>query len=165
MELTKLDRTLLGELAHIPFDDQIFEKLAEKLSISSSTVIERLSRLKERGFVRRWGVHINTRTLGYQSALVALVAETSQIELIREWVNAEDGVSHCYTRALKELNGTPSEKPLSKFNVWLTLTSVNQKSFTKKIENLKSFCGLEESELLLLPAQQKFKLRFDFVPQ
>lgn len=165
LRLTELDRSILKGLRNATFDDQILVKLASELSIQPSVVIQRLSELKERGLIRRWGVHINSHALGYRSALIALAAKDAQIKSIREWVEQEEGVSHCYTRVLKDQSGKLSNHRLSTFNVWLTLASINHEVFDQKIVELKESIGLDDSSVLLLPTQQKFKLRFDIVPE
>ena len=46
-----------------------FLKIAEQLDISNSLVHQRISKLKSRGIIERFGIHINQQSLGYNTGV------------------------------------------------------------------------------------------------
>lgn len=161
MLLTDLDSAIIKKLQDAPFSDNIFTELADQISISLSLLLERLRDLKERGIIRRWGVYLNSRVLGYKSALLALRLPEKKLELLKEWVKQEKGVTHCYTRRFINISGSIGNHELTNYNIWLTLTCLNSELFQRKVNHLQKELQINDESILILPAQKKFKLRVD----
>jgi DNA-binding Lrp family transcriptional regulator len=68
MDLSEQDRNLLEALAPgLPLDPRPYARLGEKLGLGEDQVIAALRRLVETGIVKRFGVIVNHRRLGYRA--------------------------------------------------------------------------------------------------
>ena len=68
MELTSTDRRLLAALANgLPLTPAPYADLGAAVGLSEQEVLTRLSRLRESGAIRRFGVIVKHRALGYRA--------------------------------------------------------------------------------------------------
>jgi len=57
-----------------------FSKIAEKLDISNSLVHQRISKLKSKGIIERFGIRINQQALGYNTGVyMGIVLKEAQL--------------------------------------------------------------------------------------
>ena len=135
--MDNIDGMLLNEIQFgIEINNRPFKNIASKLNISEDDVVLRLNKLKENGYIRRFGGMFNSDKLGFESTLVAMKVE-NDIENIAKIVNEYDGVTHNYQRD-------------DSYNIWFTLIAstqeeienilneIKEKTKVKKILNLKS---------------------------
>lgn len=162
LPLTEQDIVIIHALQGTTFNDDLFTNIATHLSISPNKLLEKLKDLKKRGILRRWGVFLNSRTLGYNSALIALQIPENKIEKLENWIKNEKGITHCYVRRFFNKDGSVSNHELASFNIWLTLTSLNKTYFHHKVNRLQRELEIDNNLILILPSQKKFKLRFSY---
>ena len=161
-----IDWKILKSLSGLQLKDNIFDELGKDLGLSSSDLVKRISSLKKQGILKRWGIHLNSKALGYEASLVALKLEEEKLEILKKWVSHETGVTHCYSRRftlLTEKNEDFDIPELINFNIWLTLTSKDSTTFKNKIIHLKQKLQIDPDSILILPSQKKYKLRTEFV--
>ncbi len=161
-----IDWKILKSLSGLQLKDNIFDELGKDLGLSSSDLVKRISSLKKQGILKRWGVHLNSKALGYEASLVALKLDEEKLEILKKWVSHETGVTHCYSRSftlLTEKNEDFDTPELINFNIWLTLTSKDSTTFKNKIIHLKQKLQIDPDSILILPSQKKYKLRTNFV--
>lgn len=163
MELSDFDRNLLRELKAVTLEDDVFEVMSENIGVAPEVIINRLTELKDNNLLRRWGVVLDSRTLGYHSALLAAKTSPEELVALETWALRQEGVTHCYTRRLWDSDWNESSEPLADFNVWLTLIARSKTAFDSQLAALQEEVGLDADSLLVLPSQKKFKLRFDNV--
>ena len=74
--------------------------LGEELDMSEEEVIDRLKRLQEEGFVRRFAATIGHRALGIvANAMIVWRVRPEQVETVGEIFASAQEVTHCYERA------------------------------------------------------------------
>ncbi len=94
------DNELLEELSDgIPLSDRPFLRIALKLGQSENLVLERLKTLKEAGIIRRFGVIVRHRTLGYNAnAMSVWNVRDGHIDEVGAMFASDPMVSLCYQR-------------------------------------------------------------------
>ncbi len=99
IEMSDLEKNLLNEIQQdIPVVDRPFIALAEKVGASEKDVIEAIKRLKEVGVIRQISAIFDTRSLGYQSSLVAAKINPEHLDEAAAIINTHPGVTHNYAR-------------------------------------------------------------------
>ncbi len=140
-----MDRELLDLVqASFPVVQRPFLELAKKLGLSEEEVIELYKKLKNEGIIRQTSAIFDTKSLGYDSSLVAFKAK--DIEKAAEVVNAHPGVSHNYERD-------------HDFNLWFTIAVPpgSKLGLQKTVEILAQESGVKE--YILLPTKKMFKIK------
>jgi len=92
----------------IPFVREPFDAMAEKLGLSVSKTIELLQDLKQRHILRQIAPIYDTKSLGYNSSLVAFKVGEEDLTEAVDILNKHPGVSHNYLRN-------------DEFNIWFTV--------------------------------------------
>lgn len=143
-----IDKAILNRIqSDFPITPRPFLAIAEELGLTENEVLERISRLKEIGIIRRIGGNFVPNKLGYVSTLCAAKVPEDNIELFAEIVNRYPGVTHNY---LRENN----------FNVWFTFIAPSMEEIEQHIEEIARESGI--SEILNLPATKVFKIKAQF---
>lgn len=146
--LTEFDKELLNIIqTRLPLEARPFTIVAEQLGVDEAMVIERLSWLKEHGYIRRFGAFFDSTYLGYVSTLVAAKVEIGQMEVVARAINEYVGVTHNYERD-------------GEYNLWFTLLAVNLQEQEKILADIGKLPGVES--LLSLPATEKYKVNVEF---
>jgi DNA-binding Lrp family transcriptional regulator len=146
--LAAFDKRLCNELqTGLPIADRPFMILACILISSEDEVIKRTRKLIKLGLIRRLGVSINWRAIGYASALVTAHIEQEDLQKVVRAVNKLPGVSHNYLRE-------------HYYNLWFTLRADSQKKLNAILKKLSKRFGVKFHSL---PVVRVFKLdaRFD----
>ena len=95
--MDKTDISLLRELERgLPLVPAPFAEIGKTLSLSESTVMERVRHLKEAGIIRKFRARIDQRKLGITAN--ALVAWKPGREGLGDLLAAVPFVTHCYER-------------------------------------------------------------------
>ncbi len=92
----------------LPIDIRPFEKLAENLSITEDELLSILQDLKEKKIIRQISPIYDTKSLGYDSSLVAFSVDKDRLLQVANIINQHPGVSHNYERN-------------NEFNLWFTI--------------------------------------------
>ncbi|QJW46770.1 Lrp/AsnC family transcriptional regulator [bacterium BFN5] len=146
--ITEFDKQLLNLIQReMPLCRRPFASLAKKLNSDETTVIERLTLLKDQGFIRRIGPFFDSQKLGYVGTLVGLEVKAELLGYVAGVINSYQGVTHNYER-----EGT--------FNLWFTLLTPSlamQDEILAVIRNLDGVIRLNN-----LPPIQKFKVNVQF---
>ncbi|MBP3400274.1 MAG: AsnC family transcriptional regulator [Selenomonadales bacterium] len=146
--LSAFDKSLLNMLqTDLPIAKRPFAVLAERLGTEEAIVLERLTWLKENGYIRRIGPFFDSVALGYTGTLVAVNVEEEHLEAVAEKINEYVEITHNYERE-------------SEYNLWFTLltpTLERQKEILDTIEKQKGV-----RRLLSLPTTKKFKISVQF---
>jgi len=76
-----------------------FRSIADTCGISEREVLQRIRRMKEAGFIRRFGAVLRHRKAGVtENALVLWAAPSGQSERVGALLASHDEVTHCYER-------------------------------------------------------------------
>lgn len=109
ISLDSNDRRLLDALQHgVPLTPRPFDDLARQVGLAEHDVLERLRRIRGQGLVSRISGIFDTRSLGYESVLVAAKHPPERVDAAAAIVSGHPGVSHNYLRT-------------AAYNLWYTL--------------------------------------------
>jgi DNA-binding Lrp family transcriptional regulator len=149
MELDDTDKTILRELqGNLPVVRQPFLEVAERAGISESEFFERAARLTEEGIVRKFGLRIDSKKVGFKSTLMAMKVAGEKLEETAAKLSEYEFVTHNYARD-------------HEYNLWFTIIERDEGALKAAIEKIKR--EVEFDDLLDLPVRRKFKInvRFD----
>ncbi|HZK43669.1 MAG TPA: AsnC family transcriptional regulator [Syntrophomonadaceae bacterium] len=142
--MDKLDRKLLDILQQdYPLHPKPYAIIADKIGITEPEVIQRISRLKINGIIRRIGGVIDGKKLGFYSTLCASTVPENRINEVAALINQYDEVTHNYVRD-------------HQLNVWFTLTA---KSYEKVMEILELIEEQANIKVYSMPALKLYKIR------
>ncbi len=162
MEILEKNQDLLSFLQEgIPIVKEPFKKIAEDLDIPQNDVIETIKKLKEEKIIRQISPIYDTKSLGYESSLVAF--KTDRIEETANFINEHPGVSHNYERT-------------DDFNLWFTIavppdSKLGLEETVKKIAEItkvKDYVILKTEKLFKIGVKLNFKdtkEKEDFFPE
>lgn len=143
-----IDRKILNRIqSDFPISSRPYRSIAEDLDLSEQEVMERLTRLKENGIIRRIGANFVPEKLGFVSTLCAAKVPENDIEAFTRVVNQYPGVTHNYQRD-------------NVFNVWFTFIAESAAEIEKNLEDISSETGI--SDILNLPASRVYKIKAQF---
>ena len=148
--MDKFDYRILEMLQNeFPLCERPYEAISEKLKIPCEQLMVRVESLISDGIIRRIGVSLNSRKLGYASTLVAISVDNSVVERASEIIEGFAEITHSYLRS-------------NHFNIWFTIIAPNNKRIEDIIEEIRSELSLESSQVLNLPMKRLFKLNACF---
>jgi DNA-binding Lrp family transcriptional regulator len=146
--LDDTDRKILNRIqSNFPVASRPYLAIAEELGLSEKEVIDRLSRLKREGVIRRIGGNFFPEKLGFVSTLCAAKVPADKIDAFAEAVNRHPGVTHNYQRD-------------NTFNIWFTFIATSMEEIEEKLEEISRETGV--ADILNLPATSVFKIRAQF---
>ena len=131
----------------IPVIARPFESMALEVGLTELEALEILREEKSKGVLRQISAIFDTRTLGYQSSLVAVVADPDQLDAVAEVINAHPGVSHNYRRN-------------HSFNLWYTIAVPPDSNLEAHVEKLHQLSGAQVTRLM--PTLHLFKIGVEF---
>lgn len=127
-----------------------FAELAAKTGLSEDEVCARLRRLTELGVIRRLGVIVRHRELGYTAnAMVVWDVPDEQVEEIGRLLGAQPSVTLCYQR--------PRRLPDWPYNLFSMVHGCNREAVLAEIARLRAEFGLESIPHHPLFSQRRFK--------
>ncbi len=141
------DRAILNIIQkEFPLTKKPFEAIGRQVGISEKEALERVKRLKERGFIRRIGLILERKKLGYASLLCGVHVDNDKIEEVAGTISKEPGVTHNYERD-------------GELNLWFTVTM-------RTIDDINLFLKDIEKSLSLqvyrFPEKRTFKIKTFF---
>ena len=143
-----IDRTILNRIqSDFPLTSQPYQTIADKLGLSEDDVINRLSRLKKSGIIRRIGGNFVPEKLGFVSTLCTAKVPDAQIDQFTQAVNRYTGVTHNYQRE-------------NEFNIWFTFIAPSMEKIEANLSKISQETGIKD--ILNLPATRVFKIRAKF---
>jgi DNA-binding Lrp family transcriptional regulator len=142
--LDDIDKSLLTEVQQqFPIAHRPFQLLGEKIGISEQQCVDRVARLKSDNVIRQLCAIFDTRSLGYQSTLVAMKVDPSQVDEAAEVINRHPGVSHNYKRN-------------DPFNIWFTIALPPSDSLEQVVKILSALSRADEA--IMLPTLRLYKI-------
>jgi len=146
--LDDADKKILNRIqSDFPMESKPYLALAAEFGLSEKEVLERVTRLKRDGIIRRIGANLTPARLGFVSTLCAAAVPEDRIDTFARCVNRYDGVTHNYVR-----QGT--------FNVWFTFIAPSMEEIESRLVAIAEETGIEK--ILNLPTTRVFKIRAQF---
>jgi siroheme decarboxylase len=144
--LDTADRRLLEAIQEsVPLTPRPYRDLAMELHLDEGEVLERLREIRRKNMISRMSAVFDTRSLGYESVLVAAKVPDGYVEAAGAIINEHPGVSHNYLRT-------------AAYNLWFTLAvPPDSRLGLEKTAALLAHRG-GATTYRLLPATRVFKI-------
>ena len=148
--MDKLESKILQSLQNdFPLSKNPYEVISKKLGIGCDELFEKVQSLIASGIIRRMGVSLDSRKLGFSSTLAAVSVEADVVEKAAETISRFHEVTHSYLRD-------------GEFNIWFTVIAIDSERIENILEEIRRQLSLESSQVLNLPMKRLFKLNSRF---
>ena len=147
-EIDDVDKAILNRIqSDFPITSRPYRTIGDDLGLSEAEVLQRVSRLRTAGIIRRIGGNFTPEKLGFVSTLCAAKVPEDKIRQFAEVVNRYPGVTHNYRRK-------------NKFNIWFTFIAPSMDEIIANLEQIAAETGV--TDILNLPATHVFKIKAEF---
>ncbi|MCG8015042.1 MAG: AsnC family transcriptional regulator [Candidatus Thiodiazotropha sp. 'RUGA'] len=146
-----LDRELVQAIqGGLPLVVNPYAAIAEQIGTSETEVIRRLERLLESGDIRRFGVVVRHRELGYRAnAMVVWDVNDKRVSEIGRLIGCQPCVTLCYRR--------PRRPGRWRYNLFCMIHGRSREGVLNNLQALIRKCGLERIEHEVLFSRRRFK--------
>jgi len=124
-----------------------FKVVAERMGITEDEVLERISRLKKEGIIRRIGAVFDSKKMGFVSTLCAARVPEDTLKDFVQVVNSYPGVTHNYRRS-------------HEYNVWFTFIAPDEGTLEKSLAEIRDRTGI--ADIISMSAVRTFKIDASF---
>ncbi len=131
----------------IPIVERPYAAIGAQLGLAEEEVLAQLQAEKQAGVLRQISAIFDTRTLGYQSSLVAVIADPDKLDEVAGVISAHPGVSHNYRRN-------------HRFNLWYTIAVPPESDLSAHVDLLHQLSGAQVTRLM--PTLHLFKIGVEF---
>ena len=148
-----LDRRLLEAIQQgLPLTARPYAAIAAQLGMREGEVIERLERLRRQGLIKRLGVVLRHRPLGYSAnAMIVLDVPDRLVAQIGGHISRFSFVSLCYRR--------PRCGEQWPYNLYCMIHGKSRGRVLQQLEQLSESCGLGTFPREVLFSRRCFKQR------
>ena len=143
--LSNLDRRLINRLQDdLPLTSRPFAEIAQEFGLEEQEVVDRTRRLRDDGFLTRFGPFFDAEALGGAFCLCAMAVPEDRFDEVLTKVNAHAEVAHNYERD-------------HRLNMWFVLATESQKDIADTAAVIEQETGLQ---VLLFPKEREFFIGF-----
>ncbi len=136
----------------LPIASRPYELIAKQLGLDEIEVIERLGKLKQQGLIKRLGVIVKHRRLGYQSnAMVVFNIPDTLVNQIGERISQFHFINLCYQR--------PRHGEQWPYNLFCMIHGKSRETVLQQLHYLIASCALEHYAHDILFSRRCFKQR------
>lgn len=144
--MDELDWRILQALQNdFPLSARPYEIIARKLQIPCEQLWNRVQRLITKGMIRRIGVSLDSRKLGFHSTLAAVSVKPELVDKATEIIGQFPEVTHSYLRK-------------DDFNIWFTIIATDEERLVEILKEIRTALSIDSSDILNLPVKRLFKL-------
>jgi DNA-binding Lrp family transcriptional regulator len=153
MTLNILDQQLIAAIQDgLEFTAKPFVAIAEQLGISEQKVMTRLQQLKDDGTIKRLGVVVRHRELGFKAnAMVVWDIPDDKVAEIAQRIASFECVTLCYQR--------PRRLPEWSYNLFSMIHGKDRESVLQRLDDLVDFLELQDIKHEPLFSTRRFKQR------
>ena len=151
--ITAEDRALIKAVEHgLPIASRPYAQIAKDLGTTEQEVISRLQNLIDQGAIKRYGVVVRHKELGYTAnGMVVWDVPDDRVEELGMCIGKYDCVTLSYRR--------PRRLPEWPYNLFTMVHGSNREEVRKKLEDIVQSCGLQDIEHTILFSTRRFKQR------
>ena len=136
----------------LPLVSRPYAAIADSLGLNEQQVIERLYYLKQERLIKRLGVIVNHRKLGYiANAMVVFDIPDELSRKIGQHIGQFDFVNLCYRR--------PRHAEVWPYNLFCMIHGKSRETVLQQLDHLIQHCQLESYAYDVLFSQRCFKQR------
>ncbi|MCK5831158.1 MAG: AsnC family transcriptional regulator [Methylococcales bacterium] len=153
-----IDRQLIHLLQQgLPLVSRPYAVIGKQLQLSEDETLSRLALLKKQGVIKRLGVIVNHRQLGYKAnAMVVFDISDSLVNQVGEHISQFNFINLCYQR--------PRQGELWPYNLYCMIHGKNRDKVLQQLNHLIESCGLGQCQHEVLFSKQCFKQRGALYP-
>jgi DNA-binding Lrp family transcriptional regulator len=153
MVLTDTDRDLIAAIQQgLPLASRPYAAVGARLGMSEADVIARLTELQDAGLIKRMGVVVRHRELGYRAnAMVVWDVPDNDLERIGRLLAAETCVTLCYQR--------PRRPPDWPYNLFCMIHGRERDIVRRRLAQIIDYHGLQAIAHSVLFSSRSFKQR------
>ena len=147
------DQQLLEAVqAGLPVCTRPYATIGKQIAMSESEVISRLAKLRQLGLIKRLGVIVKHKRLGYRAnAMVVWNIPDAKVKELGRQISRFDFVTLCYQR--------PRRLPEWPYNLFCMIHGKDRSTVLHQLETLCEACGLTEFDRDVLFSRRCFKQR------
>jgi DNA-binding Lrp family transcriptional regulator len=146
MLVDDIDNNILSELQNnFPISADPYNAIAERVGLSREGLWGRIQRLIDTGVIRRIGLSLDSKKLGFRSTLAAIRVDPDRVAEASAFINTFHEVTHSYQRR-------------DDYNIWFTLIAENETRIEEILEIIRTEFSLDVLDVLDLPVKNLFKL-------
>lgn len=151
--LGELDLAVIGAIqGGLPLVSHPYATLAAQLGIDEVALLDRLAYLHEAGVIKRMGLVVRHRELGYDAnAMVVWDVPEDEVAELGRCLSKFEFVTLCYRR--------PRQGRDWPYNLFCMIHGQNRDDVCGKLRQLVQCCGLEDIPHTLLFSRRRFKQR------
>ncbi len=152
-DLDAQDRRVIEAIqGGLPLCAEPYRQLAEELELSEAEILSRIRRLKDMGFIKRFGVVVHHRELGYRAnAMVVWDIPDERVAELGHCLGQFEFVTLCYRR--------PRYLPQWPYNLFCMIHGVDRQEVEANVELIVRSCQLEEINHAILFSKKRYKQR------
>jgi len=153
VELDEQDRKIVaGIQSGLPLVSRPYAEIGKAIGMPEAEVIERIQGLLERGLIKRMGVVVRHRALGYRAnAMVVWDIPDQQVSELGKCMGCFEFVTLCYRR--------PRRLPDWRYNLFTMIHGRNREEVMDKLAFLIRRCRIENIAHEVLFSRRCFKQR------
>ncbi len=153
MEIDPTDLVLMRSIENgLPLVKRPYAEVGIRLGLSEEEVIQRIANLRQRQLIKRFGVVVRHRELGYRAN--AMVVWDIPDEMVADYGRCLGKFSHitlCYQR--------PRRLPQWPYNLFTMFHGRNRQEVLDNVQFIASECGLAKVSREVLFSGRRFKQR------
>ena len=152
-QLSADDRALIKIVQRgLPIVSRPYADIAERLSTTEQDIIQRLQKLISNGSIKRYGVVVRHRELGYKAnGMVVWDVPDDRVGELGSCIGRFSCVTLSYRR--------PRRLPDWPYNLFTMVHGHNREEVRQKVEEIIETCGLQEIDHTILFSTRRFKQR------
>ena len=153
MVVNDRDQSLLTALdGGLPLTPRPFGEIADRIGATEGWVIERLQQLRDQRVIKRFGVVVRHRELGYRAnAMVVFDIENDAVEAVGARLAGLAFVTLCYRR--------PRRLPDWPYNLFCMIHGRDEDEVRRQIDEAVSATGIGDRPRAVLFSRKCFKQR------
>ncbi len=147
------DRALIRAIQNgLPLTRRPYARIGLELGMSEAEVIERIRRLQAAGAIKRFGVVVNHRALGFRAnGMVVWDIPDDRVDAAARRLADMDCVTLCYRR--------PRRPPRWNYNLFTMVHGRDERTVRERIERMAREADLEDVPREVLFSRRCFKQR------
>ncbi len=145
------ETALIGAIQKgFPLVERPFAEIGAGIGLAESEVIAGLAHLAAKGIIKRMGVIVRHRELGYRAnAMVVWDIPNDQVGKVGQSIGSFGAVTLCYRR--------PRRLPGWRYNLFTMIHGCRSDEVLEMVEQLKNKCGLNDTACAVLFSRRCFK--------
>jgi len=153
MKVSARDMKLIQLVQYgLPLCSHPYKEIGKHIDMDEQEVIDRLKKMQESGVIKRMGVVVRHRKLGYRAnAMVVWNIPDDQVKETGKKISQFEFVTLCYRR--------PRQLPQWPYNLFSMIHGSDRDAVTENIHELARQCGLQDVNYEILFSKRCFKQR------